>query len=122
MIIQTYFLVLEVLIAAPAGKLKKRRRRRRYRRKPPTAAEIFMSFLAELDNSESFETNFFSFEKNSVSFCIWHNFQKKLPFFVVLDIPQSFKSNLFLFRRKIAKIFFFFFFLKYKKKKKKILT
>ena len=36
------------------GTVKKRRRNRRYRRKPPSAAE--------LDNSESFETNFF-FEK-----------------------------------------------------------
>ena len=40
------------------------------------------------------------------------NFQKKnkksLLFFVELDIPKSFKSNLFLIRRKIAKFFSFF--------------
>ncbi len=44
---------------------------------PPKTAvcrwNFFMSFFAELDNSESFETNFF-FEKNSVSFCNWHFF------------------------------------------------
>ncbi len=33
--------------------------------------------------------------------------KKKLLFFVELDIPTSFKSNLFLIRRKIANFFFF---------------
>ncbi len=45
------------------GTVKKRRRNRRYRRKPPSAAKFFLSFLAELDNSESIEANLFFLKK-----------------------------------------------------------
>ena len=49
--------------------LKKRRRYRHYRRKLPSAAKFFLSFLDELDISESIETNFFS-QKNFLIFAL----------------------------------------------------
>ena len=63
----------------PHGKLKKRRRSRSCRRKPPSAAEIFfLPFLAELDNSESFETNFFFWKNFRLVFAFdTCNFSKK---------------------------------------------
>ena len=74
---------------------------------PPISAatkNFLFAFLAELGDLESYETNFFFWKKIPKFFLTLVIFQKIwnffLLFFVELDIPEAFKSNI---RRKKAK-------------------